>query len=398
MSENLIRSKKVRVALVAACDAKAVLRPSELKARFRDRAYHPTPWLRSLAQALAERDDVECHIFSHSRAVSRVRHGSFDGVPCTVIPQYEPVRMAPWHGHMPARIQFRKHIAAWDPDVVHGFGTENAYGLIATEQNKPSVIFIQGIMDFYTGFAKRRMPCRSRLYHHLERTALRRAGGIVAETAFAERWAHSINPNARIRVIPHGSNAEFFDADPRFDSERINAVCVGMLTPRKAADVAIRAVARARNSRVRLLILGYGPEQDALQRLARERGVADRVEFRGMVDRADVVRAMEEAWMLLLTSRMDTSPNILTEAHAAGLPVIGTRAGGIPDMIDDGRDGFLVDVDDDRAMADCIDRLCSDAALCERMGRAGREKVRVLNDPKRIAEQHVRLYHELSGK
>jgi glycosyltransferase involved in cell wall biosynthesis len=92
---------------------------------------------------------------------------------------------------------------------------------------------------------------------------------------------------------------------------------------------------------------------------------------------------------------MDTSPNVITEAHAIGLPVIGTAAGGIPDMIDEGRDGFIVPIDDSEAMALRIEYLLSDPQRCAEMGWVGREKVRAMNDPARVAAKHVDFYREI---
>ena len=64
-------------------------------------------------------------------------------------------------------------------------------------------------------------------------------------------------------------------------------------------------------------------------------------------------------------------------------------------MIDDGKDGFLVDVDDANAMANRIDELLANPERAKCMGQAGREKVRVLNDPKRIAEAHVEFFERI---
>lgn len=79
---------------------------------------------------------------------------------------------------------------------------------------------------------------------------------------------------------------------------------------------------------------------------------------------------LNRAGAFVIASRMNTSPNALTEAHAIGLPVIGTRAGGIPEMIEEGKDGMLEPVDDADAMADRMQRLL--AALTWRGGWARR--------------------------
>ena len=92
---------------------------------------------------------------------------------------------------------------------------------------------------------------------------------------------------------------------------------------------------------------------------------------------------------------MDTSPNVITEAHAVGIPVVGTRAGGIPDMIKEDEDGFVVPVDDVSAMAERMADLLRSRERRMAMGLAGREKVRVLNDPGRVTEEHVEYYREI---
>lgn len=398
MSKVQNNNSKTRVALVAAFDPKLVLSAEEIKPRFRSRLHHPMPWLAMLAQSFTRRDDIEFHIFSHARSVSHVCRGRVEGVDYTFIPQYEPGQCAPWHLHAPARMQFKSHLSAYAPDVVHGFGTEGAYGLIAADQDVPSVLFIQGIMDFITRSVGHKAQWRDHLLRYLERKALKAIDGIVAETAFAEKWARSLTANAVIRVIPHGVQSDFFDEDPSFYAGHIHCLCVARLAGYKAVDVAIRAFAKVRDRRVHLDILGDGKERPVLEELADELGIAERVRFWGMVNRADLIQVMRKGRILLLTTRMDTSPNALTEAHAAGLPVIGTRVGGIPDMIEEGCDGFLVDVDDEQGIADRIDRLVADPALCEAMGFAGREKVRILNDPDRIAEEHLQFYREVVSK
>jgi hypothetical protein len=78
---------------------------------------------------------------------------------------------------------------------------------------------------------------------------------------------------------------------------------------------------------------------------------------------------------------MDTSPDVGTETHAVGLPVVGTRAGAIGGMTDPGCDGFPVDVDDTPVMAACLERLRPRPDEARVPGAAGREKVRRLNDP-----------------
>lgn len=383
----------MKIAMVAPYPAQMVLKPDQIKPRYRDRSSHAASWVRSLTTSLAKRDDVEFHVFTHSRAVSSVQRGEENGVRYIVIPKYEPTRIGCYHLHIPARIQFRKHIKAYAPDLVHGFGTESAYGLIATEQGLPSVVFIQGIQSELAKYHDHLPRLQKIIRLKLERRVVNRTSGLIAETGFAQRWAVGMRESIPVAVIPHAVNVEFLNVEPTYSSNE--CLCIGTLNRTKAVDTSIRALDRAKNKNLTLSVIGHGGLLEEMKGLAGTLGVADRVQFLGHMSREQIIEKMSTARMLTILSRMDTSPNILTEAHAAGLPVIGTRAGGIPDMIEDGKDGFLVGVDDVDATAGKMDLLTGDVDLCRRLGEAGREKVRRLNDADRIADEHVEFYKRI---
>ena len=86
-----------------------------------------------------------------------------------------------------------------------------------------------------------------------------------------------------------------------------------------------------------------------------------------------VAAAMDEAWALVLPSRSEGMGRVLVEAFCRGRGVVGTRAGSIPDLVEDGRSGLLVDPGDPRALADAIVRVLSDRLLAESLGAAARE-------------------------
>ena len=88
----------------------------------------------------------------------------------------------------------------------------------------------------------------------------------------------------------------------------------------------------------------------------------------------DVVRAFDDAWLLLLASRSEGTPRVVLEALCRGRAVVGARAGGIPDVVWDGETGVLVDPDRPEEIADALVRILSDRALAERLGAAGRAR------------------------
>lgn len=385
--------KKIKIALIAPYPAQAVLRPEQIKVAHLNRPQHPAPWVRALTRAYAKREDITFRVFCHSRAVKCVQHGEQDGVPYTFIPKYEPARLGCYHMHVPARIQFRRHIKKYAPDLVHGFGMESAYGLIACEQGVPGVVFIQGIQSELTKYFDQRSSLDKRLRLALEKKVVAKASGLIAETDFAKKWAKGMRDSVDVAVIPHAVKQEFLKVEPTYTNNE--CLCIGTLSRIKAVDVSIRALSLAKNKQLTISVIGNGPLLADLKSLAKSLGMENRVKFYGFLNHDQIIEKMSKARMLSILSRMDTSPNILTEAHAAGLPVIGSRAGGIPDMIDDGKDGFLVDVEDAEAVAEKIDLLSGDVELCRRMGALGREKVLWLNDPDRIADEHIIFYKKL---
>jgi glycosyltransferase involved in cell wall biosynthesis len=127
----------------------------------------------------------------------------------------------------------------------------------------------------------------------------------------------------------------------------------------KALDVLLRAWALlARDGQgagaARLILIGEGTERGALERLARQEGVADHVEFLGPRPQPVVAEWIAAADLLCLPSHAEGSPNVVVEALASGTPVVASRVGGIPDLVDDGVNGLLVTPGDPAALASAL--------------------------------------------
>ena len=130
-------------------------------------------------------------------------------------------------------------------------------------------------------------------------------------------------------------------------------VGAGRLTHQKGFDVLLRAFAIARARRpMRLIILGQGPEQDRLQAMATQLGIASDVQLRGHV--SNPMPYLRRAALFVLPSRWEGLSNALLEALASGTPVVATRCTGSTDLLDEGRYGSLVNVGDASALAASI--------------------------------------------
>jgi len=188
---------------------------------------------------------------------------------------------------------------------------------------------------------------------------------------------------ARIACVYHGVDLARFDGRDRARAAEPLLLAVGRLHAVKGFDLVIEAVARlaARGVAGRLVLVGDGPDRVRLEAQARERGVADRVTFVDGMPQTELLDLYRRAWLLLMPSRVlsngrrDGIPNVVVEAMAMGLAVVGTRAAGLEEAIADGVDGALVPPDDAAALAAEVERLITHPAEIDRLGATARARI-----------------------
>ena len=137
---------------------------------------------------------------------------------------------------------------------------------------------------------------------------------------------------------------------------------------------ALPAIADA-NPQAMVVLIGEGQERKALMEQAVALGVADRVRFTGYLPPAQIPDWLNAADVFVLPSLSEGRPNVILEALACGRPVVATRVGGIPEIVDDGRTGFLVEPQQPDQLAERIGLLLNDRELGRRIGRAGRQSL-----------------------
>ncbi len=171
---------------------------------------------------------------------------------------------------------------------------------------------------------------------------------------------------------------------------------VGRIFPIKNHRLFIDAASHvaARDPSARFVIVGDGVLRPAVEERARELGLADRVIFTGW--RHDLPLIYADLDILVVSSNNEGTPVSVIEAMAAGRPVVGTRVGGLPDLIVHGQNGYLVDPQDADGLAEAILRLLNDQDTAHRMGRAGREAARQRFTIDRLASGMEQLYHRLA--
>jgi glycosyltransferase involved in cell wall biosynthesis len=183
-------------------------------------------------------------------------------------------------------------------------------------------------------------------------------------------------PSARMRVIRNGIDTARFAPPPARDGAVTKRPIIGTLArldPRKGIRILLDAMPRLIPEYPALLLLvgGAGEEQEALERQARALGIADRVVFVGPVqDPRDFYRRLD---LFVLPSLDEGFGLVLLEAMATGVPVIGTRVGGVPEILTHGVNGWLVEPGDPVALAAGIRILWADPALRRQVAQEGRQ-------------------------
>lgn len=229
---------------------------------------------------------------------------------------------------------------------------------------------------------------------------------VVTVTEYNRRFLIEQHPAAdasRIRVLHNGVDLDFFSPDgssPKLMPPTIAAV--GRLVAKKGFADLIRAcsILKSQGLTFRCVIVGQGREEMLLRALAMELGVDDAIELCGARHQEDVRDLLRSASVLCLPCRRDVDgnqdalPTVLLEAMAVGTPVVSTRLSGVPEIIDSGRDGILVEPETPVQLADALRRILSDSALADNLSGAGRRKAEDRFDIRRNVNTLRRWFDE----
>jgi len=203
------------------------------------------------------------------------------------------------------------------------------------------------------------------------RRAFRKATAISAISTFLAAWARTVGFTGDVPVIPNGVDAARFSSIPQPQIDEVKdllekkmgdvfLITTSRLVKKNALDDVINALPLL-SENVHFIILGTGPEEDALKRLATKRGVSERVRFCGFVAQENLPKYLKAAEIFVRPSRTEGMGNSFIEAFAAGLPVIATQAGGLADFIFDEKrnpgvpvTAWAVDRDSPAQIADAV--------------------------------------------
>ncbi len=349
-----------------------------------------------LVPALAARDDIDnvtVLCFHHGEASTDYRR---------VGPKFEVYyvrslnRLRLITGYFLYVRKARKLVAALKPDIVHGQGLD--FGDVAEKCSPNSVVTVHGLPHVEIRRSARikfRDKLRLKPIDALVRRVLRRAKVVISisqyDTQELGRMIHGTPVS-----IANATGLEFFALAPSRPSEP-RLLFAGVLSPRKNLEGLLNAFAQVRQAvpEARLIMVGPHPDPDYAQTVqdrVASLALGDSVDIVGFVDNDRLRHEIATARAVVLFSREETAPTIIAQAMAAGKPVVAARVGGVPEMVKDGESGFVVESEDETALAERMLTLVNDQDLCLRMGARGHELALGRFNPEAVARQTVQAY------
>lgn len=299
----------------------------------------------------------------------------------------------PARGYLSEYRQLRDLMRRFRPHAVHthGYRADLVGGLAARSRGMPWVTTVHG----FTGGG-----VKNRFYEWLQTRSYRGAQAVVAVSRpIRDRLLAIGMPPDRVHVLPNAWGAKpglsRVEARQRLGIEGTGPVVgwVGRLSREKGADVFLEALARLPSRPWQASVIGAGRERPALEAQARRLGIADRVTWHGLVTEAAALYRAFDIWVL--SSRTEGTPIALFEAMAAGVPVVATSVGGVPDVITQS-ESCLVPPECPEALAAAIDLVLSRPV--EAAARAEAAYLRLLEafGTEAWIEAHIALYRAIS--
>jgi glycosyltransferase involved in cell wall biosynthesis len=352
--------------------------------------------VQNLVQGLRHYDDLQIHVIhchADIDASTRLQDGNV-WVDYIAMPRQ---RLVP--NSLAAIWKVEQRLRQVQPDIVHTHAAHDT--LAALRAGLPTVFTIHGVVELEAEVYTHRLFDRARywLETRLQSRALQQAKDIVAISPHVLDQYQGRSP-ARFHQIDNPVDDEFFSVSDRAEPGRM--FYAGTIDERKNVLDLVRALGTIRASvpYARLVIAGRTTNPGYFQHvkdLTASQDLLDSVEFLGLVDKPRLLEELARCAVAVLASRQETAPMAVIEAMAAGKPVVATRVGGVPGIVEHGRSGFLVEAGNVEGFAGHCIQLLSDPGLRSAMGQHARQLAQRFR-LETVAGAYRDLYYTLVGR
>jgi len=355
--------------------------------QYRPKGHYAT-WFPQIAEAWEGQTEVEIHWIVMSDLVKERRDVCQWGQMFHVLPTSQRGRATTlFRADRKAIHAVLDEIQA---DLVHGWGTEDVYGLATVLSGRPNIVSMQGILSYYV--LRNRMPARNYLQALLELFILWKAVRVTAESEWGRNVAMKRNPFAKVEIVEYGVQQVFFQTKWQPEKTKPFALFVGGISPRKGIQDLVEAFRDQKLSGRELVVIGGG-EGEWSENV--QKSAPPNIRWLGRKTAEETAQYMSKAWCLVLPTRADTSPNVVKEARVIGLPVITTRHGGQASYVRDGEDGYFVKCGDIKGLAEKLKTVLGSLATTKKLGELGQQRYRDLFAADQTAKSFQALYRKM---
>lgn len=358
---------------------------------------HKVTWTQNLIKYLRLNEDVEIALATVSSFIDRNYIFKDEGVIYYYIRGLKKRRKLMLY--VPDIIGLNRAIRSFKPDIIHARGTENCYALASLWSRCPVLVSIQGAMREYSKMKTNSIRKKTdlKLSALLENLTLRRCHYVIAQTPYIKQVYKDLLDKARIFRLDDPVSEVFFRVINRPHSNVITFV--GDEFIRKGSDTLIKIgsllIEDMPNLEIRIIGAGSTRENKILKRLAADYRILSHVKFLGQIDSPQIAQHLSETKVFVLPTKFDTYGVALAEALCAGVPVVSSRIMGIPYVVDEGCDGYLLPPDDIEGFANRISLLLRNEQMRRKMGEFGRKKGLRRWRPDYVANEAFRVYTEI---
>jgi glycosyltransferase involved in cell wall biosynthesis len=352
---------------------------------------HPATWEMVLLSEFEKNPAIKTHVIALRGKIPRSFAYERNGTVFHILKAAATRRLASYFWL--DTLLIRKACREIRPDLVHAWGVEKGAPLIASRMPYPFLMTVQGLLAWYKLMCP--LPPYERFLSHVEKVSFRRSKVITTESKFAVEFIRERYPKLSIQQAEHAPNHAFQNVKRNPARHPLHFIFVGTINFRKGADILVRALGKLSAEMDFRLTVISSSQKDYLESIRPEIPEAfwKRVEWKHDVLPHEVARELETPTMLLLPTRADTSPNAVKEAVVAGVPVVATNVGGIPDYVIPGKNGLLVNPGGLNEFIEAIRAACAHPLFRE--GKVDPEthaRMRVYLSPERMAENFLKAY------
>jgi glycosyltransferase involved in cell wall biosynthesis len=278
-------------------------------------------------------------------------------------------------------------------DLVHGWGTEDVYGLAAVLSGRPNIVSMQGILSKIV--LKSWMHPREYFQALLELYCLRKAQVVTTESEWGAAVVRKRRGTKPVEIVEYGVQKAFFSTQWKPEAQNNFTIFVGSIRAGKGIQDLVEAFRDPALSGSELVVVG-GVEGEWAEKL--QKTAPPNIRWLGRKSAEETAQLMSKAWCLVLPTRADTSPNVVKEARVIGLPVITTRHGGQASYLRDGEDGYFVECGDIKSLVQKLKIVLGSLAAVEKLGKVGQQGYREIFHPKQTANRFCAIYRQVSQK